>query len=434
MQTIFKRNNSIREVRNMQVIISHPTSNEFNRAAVKGLLEAGVLSEFHTTLALFPDSFIDYLSKLRPFSEIHRRSFDPVLKEVIKSKPWFELGRQVALRTGVNSLVNHETGFFSVDAVYRNLDKHVSNHLKGIRLTGKDTVYAYEDGALHSFRGAKKQHMRCLYDLPIGYWRTARKLLAKEKERWPEWAATIKGFDDSETKLRRKDEELQLADQIFVASSFTAKTLKDYPGKLAPVHVIPYGFPKVTNQSNNFSFAKNRKLKLLFVGGLSQRKGIADLFAAVEALKEHVTLTVVGRKVSDSCTVLDNALAKHHWIPSLSNQDVLKLMQSHDVLAFPSLFEGFGMVITEAMSQGTPVITTDRTAGPDIITHGENGWLVKAGSTDALRQSIEELLSKPEQIISVGNAAMETAKLRPWEVYGRELAEAVIQCGELNIV
>ena len=102
-------------------------------------------------------------------------------------------------------------------------------------------------------------------------------------------------------------------------------------------------------------------------------------------------------------------------------------MREQDVLVFPSLFEGFGLVITEAMSQGTPVITTDRTAGPDLITHGENGWLIEAGSTEALKQAIEELLYRPEMIESTGRAAMETARLRPWEVYGMELAKAVIK-------
>ena len=52
-------------------------------------------------------------------------------------------------------------------------------------------------------------------------------------------------------------------------------------------------------------------------------------------------------------------------------------MREHDVFVFPSLFEGFGLVITESMSQGTPVITTDRTAGPDLIKNDENGWLLK---------------------------------------------------------
>ena len=119
------------------------------------------------------------------------------------------------------------------------------------------------------------------------------------------------------------------------------------------------------------------------------------------------------------------ALARHRWIPSLPHADILRIMQAHDVLVFPSLFEGFGLVITEAMSQGTPVITTDRTAGPDLIEHGRNGWLVEAGSTTALQAAIEELLRRPESIAEAGRAAQETARRRPWAVYGQELAAAL---------
>ena len=138
-----------------------------------------------------------------------------------------------------------------------------------------------------------------MYDLPIGYWRTAKKLLEVERERWPEWISTMPGLNDWEEKLSRKEEELQLADRIFVASTFTANSLKSYPGDLAPIDIIPYGFPAVTGDIKHYQpFDNGRPVKLLFVGSLSQRKGIADLFAAVEALAGKVTLTVVGSKTT----------------------------------------------------------------------------------------------------------------------------------------
>jgi glycosyltransferase involved in cell wall biosynthesis len=166
-------------------------------------------------------------------------------------------------------------------------------------------------------------------------------------------------------------------------------------------------------------------LRLLFVGGLSQRKGIADVFAVAEALKPHVELTVVGSKSMEGCAVLNEALSRHRWLPSLPHVKILELMREHDVLLFPSLFEGFGLVITEAMSQGTPVITTERTAGPDVIQSGENGWLVPAGSTEALKASVEEILRGPDCLSAASEAARETARLRPWKIYGDKLAEAL---------
>jgi glycosyltransferase involved in cell wall biosynthesis len=411
----------------MKVLISHPTGNSFFRAASAGLLEAGMLAGFGTTVATFKGNIFDRLSALPPLVEFSRRSYDNALKPFAKTWPLHELGRMAAAKTGLRSLTKHETGVFSVDGVYRALDKHIAESLKEEAAKGTDAVYAYEDGALLSFREAKKLKMQCFYDLPIGYWRSARRLLELERARWPEWAATLTNFEDSETKLANKDEELRRADLIFVASRFTANTLKEYPGQLAPIEVVPYGFPPIGKPRNYPKISVSRPLKLLFVGGLSQRKGIADLFAAADAIGNKVELTVVGRKASDDCPALDNALAKHNWIESLPHQKVLELMREHDVLVFPSLFEGFGLVITEAMSQGTPVITTDRTAGPDLIEHGKNGWLIEAGSIIALQNAIEELLLKPEIIELAGKGAMETAKNRPWEIYGREVVKVMVK-------
>lgn len=409
----------------MKVIISHPTGNQAFRAAALGLQNAGMLAGLKTTVATFPNNIFDKLSSFGPFAEFGRRQYDPTLAVYTKAWPWHELARFAATKAGFKNLIKHETGIFSVDAVYRDLDKKVAKSLKQMAANGTNAVYAYEDGALFSFREAKKLRLQCLYDLPIGYWRASKRLLEIESERWPEWAATLTGLDDSEEKLARKDEELLLADKIFVASQFTANTLKDYPGNLASIEVIPYAFPPVAGSRNYTLSSASKPLKLLFVGGLSQRKGIADLFAVVEKLKNHVELTIVGKKSTDQCPALDAALAKHKWIPSLPHSKVLEMMQTHDVLVFPSLFEGFGLVITEAMSQGTPVITTDRTAGPDLIAHGENGWLVEAGSTNALQAAIEELLQRPESVAEVGREALQTATKRTWDMYGQELAKAI---------
>lgn len=370
---------------------------------------------------------LDTLSTYRPFAEIKRRSFASQLKSKTRVWPWYELGRLLAAKARLKNLTKHESGLFCIDSVYQEFDKHVASTLQAKKNPSQKAIYAYEDGAEFSFHKAKNLGLECLYDLPIGYWRTAKRLMDKEAQKWPEWSATLTGLHNSEGKLARKDRELSLADRIFVASQFTADSLKDYPGKLAPVEVIPYGFPEVAEQKNHSYYKGKGGLKLLFVGGLTQRKGIANLFAAVEPLGHHVKLTVVGQKTNADCPVLDAALAKHRWIPSLPHNEILKLMQAHDVLVFPSLFEGFGLVITEAMSQGTPVITTERTAGPDIIENGNNGWLIEAGSTIALQQAIETLLSSPKIIPEAGKAAMETARDRTWRDYGRELAAAIQQ-------
>jgi glycosyltransferase involved in cell wall biosynthesis len=413
----------------MKLVISQLTGNANVKAAAYGFARADLLAYYYVSLAVYPGNVLDKISKLGPLSEIRRREHDAILEPYTKMWPWVELARMVAVKSGISSLTIPPTSPFYMYTIIKMFDKYVASQLKKAANNGATAVYGYEDTVLSTFREAKTLGLPCFYDLPIGYWRSAHRLLDEERERWPEWIPTLTGLKDSDEKLARKDEELQLADQIFVASNFTATTLKEYPGKLAPIKVIPYGFPEVALNREYSSHTANKPLKLLFVGGLSQRKGIADLFAAVDAIGSHVELTVVGNKKNDECVPLNIALTKHRWIPSLSHDKILKLMQEHDVLIFASLFEGFGLVITEAMSQGTPVITTDRTIGPNFIEDGKNGWLVKAGSTRALQDAIQNLLDQRNTIADVGRAAMETAGKRSWDDYGNELAQAVLNTG-----
>lgn len=409
----------------MKTIVHHLTGNANVKAALAGFREADLLAAFYVTIAAFPSSWLDRMGSVNAFAEIRRRRFDKTLKPFVKTWPWMEAGRILSPKAGFNSLTKKETAPFFVDAVVQNLDRHVASHLEKMAAKGSQAVYGYEDTAILSFQEAKRIGLKCLYDLPIGYWRAAHRIFKQEEERWPQWASTLIGLQDASKKLQRKDDELSLADAVFVASSFTKKTLDDYAGPLAPVTVIPYGFPPVFGQRSYATKSRFQPLRVLFVGSLTQRKGIADLFAAAATLGRHVELTVVGTKPHDNCAALNVELRKHRWIPSLSHDGVLQLMREHDVLVFPSLFEGFGLVITEAMSQGTPVITTDRTAGPDLITHNENGWLIEAGSTQALQAALENLLYKPDILADAGQAAITTAAQRPWNCYGTELAAAV---------
>ncbi|MEO6722055.1 MAG: glycosyltransferase family 4 protein [Ferruginibacter sp.] len=408
----------------MKIIFYHSQGNANVRASVNGLAEANLLHEFHTSIAVFPGSFLDSVGSIDFLSEIRRRRFNESLKPYTHTSPAIELGRLISLKAGLQKFTRHETGRFSVDASIRSLDRKVASGLKKAKSKGITGIYAYEDGAAFSFKEAKQLGLQCFYDLPTGYWRAKLRILETEKERFPAWQSTIRGLIDSKEKLDRKDEEVKLADRIFVASRFTASTLQDFPGTLPPVEIVPYGFPNV-DIPRQFENTKNLPIKLLFVGSLSQQKGIAHLFQAVDALGKSVTLTLVGRKANDDCDVLNAEVAKHRWIPSLPHDKILQIMREHDVLVFPTLFDGFGLVITEAMSQGTPVIATFNCGGPDLIDHGKNGWLVKAGSTAELQTVIEGLVENPESIIKAGQKAMETARLRPWSVFRRELSNAI---------
>ena len=241
---------------------------------------------------------------------------------------------------------------------------------------------------------------------------------------YPEWKSTMKySSDTSRVFLERKDKELELADLIIVPSNFVKDTLKYYPGKLAPIQVVQYGGPN--NTASPHPINNDRKIKILFLGGLSQRKGLADVFEVYERIdKDKFQLTVVGSGNIDACRPLKEKLKKVHYIPSLSNREVLKLMATMDIFFFPSHFEGFALVILEAMSQGLPIITTDVTSGP--IVHGKDGWIVKENDIDGMVSLLFHLESNRSLIAECSKNAIITARNNTWKQYQDKLVETII--------
>jgi starch synthase len=409
------------------ILISHPTANQNVRQTVLALAEARLLSEFWTCVNWNEEGLLDrYLPvPARVRRELRRRSFARELKPFIRSFAWREWGRVLSAQLGLTWTTKHESSPFSMDAVYFSLDRRVARRLSSDKRV--KAIYAYDNGALQSFRMAKSHGLKCLYEHPIVYWRKVREYQREEAELHPEWASTLGALADSDEKLARKDQELGLADVVITASTFARDSLADAPQLKAPVRVIAYGAPPVHRCIEGGKHGT--KLRVLFVGALSQAKGLGYLLAAASRLERQIQLTLIGHRVS-AVVPEPRVLNRYRWIPSLAHDDLLAQMSQHDVLVLPSLHEGFGLVILEAMARGLVVITTPHTAGPDLIVEGVNGFIVPIRSAEAIEERLTRLISDKNLLIEMKMAARRKAEMFPWETYRQELgsvARALIQ-------
>ncbi len=404
------------------ILLSHPTANQNVRQAARAFLEAKLLKEFWTCVHWKRDGFLDRFAGLfaRFQNEARRRSFPTDLAPFIRSVPWRELGRQAASQIGWEQLTRDEGGLFSIDAVYRSLDRRVAERVAASLTT--TAVYAYDDGALETFLAARERGIKCIFEHPTIHWRMVRQIQREEAELHPEWAPTLGALGDSEDKLARKDQELALADFVITPSSFAKASITRASVLTAPVLVLSYGTGPVSARPRRAR--TSNKLRVLFVGALSQAKGLGYLLEAVTHLERDIEFTLIGRRASPAVPA-PSVLDKYRWIPSLPHEQLLQEMSRHDVLVFPSLHEGFGLVMTEAMGQGLVVITTPHTGGPDLITDGVDGFVVPIRSAAAIEERLAILLHDRGRLEAMREEVRKKALACSWGNYRRRLVRLV---------
>ncbi|MDZ7260587.1 MAG: glycosyltransferase family 4 protein [candidate division KSB1 bacterium] len=134
-----------------------------------------------------------------------------------------------------------------------------------------------------------------------------------------------------------------------------------------------------------------------FVGQLDERKGLVYLLEAFEILVKElpqVQLLLVGqgalRNFIEKTVIEKNFQEKIHLLGF--REEIPDIMKALDVLVLPSLWEGFGIVLIEAMAAGKPVVTTNVSSMPEIVSHGQTGFLVTPANSVSLAQALMTIL------------------------------------------
>jgi len=110
---------------------------------------------------------------------------------------------------------------------------------------------------------------------------------------------------------------------------------------------------------------------------------------------------------------------------SVARPELFEAFEAADVLMFPTLSDGFGMVVTEAFARGLPVITTDQAGASDLVEHEKNGLIIPAGDPESVRRALNWCLENRERLGEMRCAALASAKGWQWSDYRRALIDAV---------
>ena len=255
---------------------------------------------------------------------------------------------------------------------------------------------------------------------------TGRRILREELARHP-WA---NGGLLQEEELRPNTqrfeelcEEPALATGWIAASTFTADTLIENGVPKGLVHVASYGVDPSEFPVRPKPKRHGGPLEVLFLGSMIQRKGLADLFEAMALIgSANVRLTLAGRGHIDEPLLAHYSHLRPTVIVSPPRNEVVHLMHRSDVLVLPSILEGFGHVIAEAMCAGLPVIATNHTCAPDLIRDGVEGWLIPIRAPAAIADRLTWCAEHPQELDAMSAAAAEQARRLTWKRFRESVA------------
>jgi len=396
------------------VLFGHPSGTPFSHHAALAHFEAHELEAFCVPWMPSPLTLelLMHIGPLQPMVRRFGRRYFPALAGAPKIQ-----GRLGEMRR----LITRGLGCGDEALSYQANDWLMRTMRRECRRSSVTAVHAYEDCSLWQFQEAKRLGKACIYDMPIGYYPAWTHTQAELAQKFVDWLPTGGLPSSRYVRPQQKSEEMELADLVLAPSSFVADTVRAFhPNK--PLALAPYGVDLEfwTAGARNEG---SEVLRFIYAGQISLRKGIPVLLQAWErAALRSAELQLVGSwYLSDSKRGSLPRGVTH--VSALSSEALRDHYRRSDVFVFPSFFEGFGLVLLEAMACGLPAIASTATAGADVLTEA-SGQLLPVGDLDRVVDALRWFDQNRGRLPAMGRAARKRAEECTWDQYRCAVTEA----------
>jgi alpha-maltose-1-phosphate synthase len=277
-----------------------------------------------------------------------------------------------------------------------------------------DALIALAGAGLKTGRMVQERGGKFICDRGSTHQRWQERIVSDEYRRW--------GVDLPVSDIRdtvREEEIYEVADGITVASSFARRSYIEEGVAAEKVHVIPYGVRLESFRAG--PGPSEESFDVLFAGSVSLRKGVPYLLEGFAKLRHpRKTLRVVGVMDESLKQVLHRLPVENvEFLGSLPRAELAEWMGKSHVLVLPSIEDGFGLVLTEAMACGCPAISSTNTGGEDLYADGVEGFIVPVRDAGAIAERMQRMADDPGLQRAMREAALEKVRtIGGWTEYG----------------
>lgn len=411
----------------MRTVVAYPGTMAHAQHGARALFEAGCLDAFVTTFAHRPDGPLAILLGRLPgpqargaLRQLARRGVAEVPAGLVRRHPAWEVLRTVAARAGA--------GPVAVDQIWDRMSHRFDGLVARRYVPRTQAVMAFEYTALTAFEAAARCGVARILQLPSRDSRESEAIRQREHARWPGLAPPEAPYFTERFARRyaRRQAEIAAADLVVANSHLTARSHAAAGADPSRIAVVPLAAPPAIDPAALHERPLDAPLALLWAGSFSAMKGAHYLLDAWRRLKAGpaARLNVYGQVDLPADLVgAPEGVVFHGSVPQAR---LFAAYAQADALVFPTLSDGFGMVVLEAMAHGLPVIATDQAGAAECVTP-ENGLVVPAADAGALADALRRCLDDRERLAAMRRAALDTARTRQWSDHRRDLVAALGQ-------
>jgi glycosyltransferase involved in cell wall biosynthesis len=233
--------------------------------------------------------------------------------------------------------------------------------------------------------------------------------------------------------VAREQREYALADRVLVLSEFARRSFERCGYDPDRLSVLPLGVDvRMFTPPAGIVAARVKRigdggaLRVLYVGALSAQKGLFDLMeVARQCQPAAIEFTLIGPVLPETSALLTRAGSNVVVLARRDQHDLPQIYQEADLFIFPTVQDGYGMVLAQARAAGLPILCTTNCAGPDFISEGRDGWIVPIRAPEAFAARLcwcdEHRRELADMVASIDTSAVP----RDWSAVAREFAALV---------
>jgi glycosyltransferase involved in cell wall biosynthesis len=230
--------------------------------------------------------------------------------------------------------------------------------------------------------------------------------------------------------IAREEREYRAADQVTVLSRFahTSFVSMGYSGERLMTLSLGVDIRRFRLSPEQVSqrverIRSGQPLRIVTVGTFSYQKGILDLIDVAERMKGRMTFRFVGHVPGEAHAILERASSVLEFVARVPEFELPDQYAWGDVFLYPTVQDGFAIVLLQAAAAGLPILATTNCAAPDFVREGLNGWIIGIRDPGSIADRLAWCDENRRDLAEMIGTSCTMAAAKDWERVAAEFVE-----------